>query len=276
MFIVWLLFIQIISESLPISSSGHVTLAQRILSLFGCEYDCTNYSWIVDFLSHGPTIAIVSFYFFSTWWQLVFLQKPKISLLCVKSSYVALLKPMLFVLCADIITFLFWMLDLAHFQLISHYFLPIGFSITAMILYWSGKMEVTEGKVVGWSLRDAMVLGVVQGFSLLPGISRFASTYGAGIFLGYQRSTSFALSFLIQFPLLLAGFVKALLALRGAPLQQALMYEHIATVSFWIMMMSATFISAALLYWVGRLIDQNRLWYCAYYMIIPLIISFAL
>lgn len=276
MFTAWLLFIQIIAESLPISSSGHVILMDRILNLLGCEYDSTHYSWIVDFLSHGPTIVIVFLYFFSTWWQLVFAQNFKWSLLCKKSIYMTMFKPLLFVLCADVVTFLLWILDLAHVSIIQQYFLPIGFLITAMMLYWSHKIEKKDHKVVSWSLCDAMALGVVQGFSLLPGISRFASTYSAGIFLGYQRSTSFALSFLIQFPLLLAGFVKAVWALHGAPLQQALIYEYMTTFSFGIIIVSATFISAVLFYWVGRLIEQNRLWYCAYYMIIPLIISLAL
>ena len=246
----WIL-IQIISESLPISSSGHVALLQLFLN------QSLQNSWVVDFLLHAPTIVILLVYFFSTWWKMVF-----------KQGFSLLLLSSFFIIIADLITFGFWILNLSSLTCVQNYFLPFGFCITALCLFFS--RSVSAGKAVRWSFRDAVILGTVQGICLLPGISRFAGTYAAGIWLGYARKDAFSLSFLIQMPLLCAALAKGMVAIAAQPeIVQNFM-------SWWIVLtfVIASVVSYKLFCWVAGLIEQNRLWYFAFYMMIPMFVSF--
>ncbi|MFS8507540.1 MAG: hypothetical protein LVQ75_05700, partial [Candidatus Babeliales bacterium] len=53
-----------------------------------------------------------------------------------------------------------------------------------------------------------LVVGIAQGLALLPGISRFGSTFVVGRFLGFSSMQSFQYSFLIAWPLMFAAWVK--------------------------------------------------------------------
>ncbi|HSW76066.1 MAG TPA: undecaprenyl-diphosphate phosphatase [Candidatus Saccharimonadales bacterium] len=282
----WIL-IQIIIESLPISSSGHVALIQKLFSKFGYSPDLFADAWIVDFVLHGPTIAILLIYFFKPWWNMVFHQSHiDFKIFLKKSTWLTLIQPLMFVSIADIITVIFWACGIAENIFISRYFLPIGFMITASALYTTRLRDSLHslttprqapGKLLKgddiWNFTNAIILGIVQGLSLLPGISRFASTYSAARFLcHYDNSTSFALSFLIQLPLIGAGFLKGLIALQKYP---ELMAKLFALPTLLVMVI-ASFISYGLLCLVGVMIQKNTLYYFAFYMIIPIIISLIL
>lgn len=285
MFLSLWIFIQIVVESLPISSSGHVMLAQKIVNRYG--YDQLPFLWEVDFLLHGPTIIIVMSYFFKAWWRMVFQEKEnekkeiivgscnqvrgnkwRERVLELGAKRALLVRPILFIGIVDVITVLFWWVDFAYYSFVENYFLPIGFLITAFFLY--ATCYASEKKDASWLTRDAVVLGLVQGCCFLPGISRFASTYGAGRLLcSYNGPTSFALSFLIQLPLICAGFLKGLFALHKRP---NIFMKVFAFQSLFVMLI-ASLVSYWLLCIIGRLIEENKLYYLAWYMILPILMS---
>jgi undecaprenyl-diphosphatase len=260
--LLWIL-IQIIGESLPISSSGHVQLMLRYFHISFQNFE--NF----DFLLHGPTIIILLVCFLKVWWQLIF--KENMDFHVRKDQcfqfFISLFPPAFFIMIADVITFVFWNLQLSKLPFMQHFFLPIGFFITMVCLYFS--QYGTFDKKVSWSMRDAIILGIVQGLCLLPGISRFAGTYAAGIWLGYTRKDSVAFSFLIQFPLLCAAFLKELLMMYYQPevLQNFVQSWMVFAIVF------ASLISYVMFCWVIKLIEQNRLWYFAFYMMVPMSLS---
>lgn len=55
------------------------------------------------------------------------------------------------------------------------------------------------------SIKDALILGVVQAFAVLPGLSRSGLTVAALLLLQYQKSSALKLSFLMSLPLVLAA-----------------------------------------------------------------------
>jgi undecaprenyl-diphosphatase len=59
-----------------------------------------------------------------------------------------------------------------------------------------------EGKV---TMRDGVVIGLVQCFSLIPGISRSGATISAGLLKGLDRVTATRLSFFMAIPALTAA-----------------------------------------------------------------------
>lgn len=301
MFLLLWILIQIIGESLPISSSGHVELAQRLFHVSLQNFEN------IHFLLHGPTIIILLICFFTAWWQLIFKTEdmdPRLPLtpLAMADSVAACPSKLLsedrrdegrvdsphprfsrgsmssfflknlfysarFIIIADIITFIFWILNLSQLSFIQNYFLPIGFFITICCLYFS--QFASGSKKVAWSLGDAIFLGIIQGLCLLPGISRFAGTYAAGLWLGYDRKHSIAISFLIQFPLLCAAFLKGMLVMHDQQIIVQIFSSNLILFSIAI----ASLVSYALFCWVIKLIEQNRLWYFAFYMMIPMSLS---
>ena len=122
MMLFWWIVVQILGESLPISSSSHVHLMQKILDFFGVSYEVFADTATIDFLLHGPTIFILLIYFFTTWWSLIFHETFAWRI----PSLQKLLRPMLFVLIADIVTWMFWVGDIAHIGWVQSYFLPFG------------------------------------------------------------------------------------------------------------------------------------------------------
>lgn len=55
------------------------------------------------------------------------------------------------------------------------------------------------------TFKDALVVGIGQCFSLIPGASRSGTTMTAGLFLGLQRETAARFSFLLSLPAVLAS-----------------------------------------------------------------------
>ena len=53
----------------------------------------------------------------------------------------------------------------------------------------------------------ALVIGLVQGLAITPGISRSGSTIAAAMFLGIEREVAAKYSFLLSVPAILGAFV---------------------------------------------------------------------
>jgi undecaprenyl-diphosphatase len=84
--------------------------------------------------------------------------------------------------------------------------------ITGSLLFLADRIKNpvrTEGDL---NLLDAIVIGVVQGVSLIPGISRSGSTIAFGLFRGLTGETSARFSFLLSIP---AIFGATLMELRN-------------------------------------------------------------
>ncbi|MCK4517723.1 hypothetical protein KAT92_03035, partial [Candidatus Babeliales bacterium] len=65
--ILLLLFLQIVLESLPVSSSGHFVLLEKFFSL-GAGVGWTQ---ALDHFAHGPSVLIILLVFRREWWGIV-------------------------------------------------------------------------------------------------------------------------------------------------------------------------------------------------------------
>ena len=257
-----LFYTQIILESLPVSSSGHVALLMRYWNMLQLKDLGAVPFWIIDFLLHIPTIVILTLFFCKQWWN-TFLGVPFYRFYCQQKFWANLLKMAVFVGIIDGITFLSWGL-----HIVPSVSLTVGFMVTAIALF--SLKYLAEGKgVIEWNYKHAVALGVVQSLSLMPGVSRFATTYVASCWLGYKRQDAFALSFLIQFPLLFGAACKGLLALRGY-------FESIQSLfdlQLLFVILSASCISYLVLCGMYVLVIRKQLWYISWYMAVPILLS---
>lgn len=89
--------------------------------------------------------------------------------------------------------------------------------VAAALILWSAVMWVAESRQAklvreggqrgegSVTVGDGLVLGLVQCFSLVPGVSRSGATISAGLFRGLDRVTATRLSFFMAIPALTAA-----------------------------------------------------------------------
>jgi undecaprenyl-diphosphatase len=80
--------------------------------------------------------------------------------------------------------------------------------VTGCLLFFSQSLSEKRGKsTVTATLKDAALIGLMQGAAILPGLSRSGSTIAAGLFVGFARPFAGEYSFLISLPAILGAVV---------------------------------------------------------------------
>jgi undecaprenyl-diphosphatase len=86
--------------------------------------------------------------------------------------------------------------------------------ITGLVQRFAAALSLGERSVPDWA--DAALVGVLQGFAILPGVSRSGTTVSALLLRGHEGESSLRLSFLLSIPAALAANV-LVLADTGLP-----------------------------------------------------------
>ena len=252
----YFIFLQIIAESFPISSSGHIMLALEILR----DYDYHLYSYIfsllqrsdVMFALHGPTAIIIMLFYAPRWKPFFHKFKKNIKLFFKIIGYVSAANGMTIV-CYLIIKNLSLALPLW-----------VGFTITFFLLITSSRDDSSNSSL---QLHHFLLLGLVQGIAVLPGISRLAAVYAAGRIMNLASKKAFDVAWMLQFPLILGA------ACFG---WGTLIYQHEN-----VMLSQSTLIAVSVgsiiaffgFYSMNLLVKHNNMWFMAWYILIPLLLS---
>jgi undecaprenyl-diphosphatase len=177
-------FIQGSTEFLPVSSTGHLIIAQQ---WFGLHSDQT---FVFDIFLHFATIFAVVIFFWKDLLQLRF----KDLLLLVIASIPAVLIGLLF---HDQIEALSSSLNTTGWELL----------ITAGINFWIWhllkKPQVATKTEV--DTKTAVIMGAFQAFSIIPAVSRSGSTVLGGLLRGLNRETAFKFSFIMSIPVIVGA-----------------------------------------------------------------------
>ncbi len=261
-FYLWI-FVHVVLESLPVSSSGHLVLLESILNRLGyhipdlelafCSFTGQNLCIdIVFHLLHGPTMIIVALFFFKEWFFL---------LRNIKQCYHIIFKIIFLTGIADIVTAFFFI----AFKLYPIY-LPLGFGffITGILLY---SLRWCTNKNAHFDWKKACILGCIQGCALLPGISRFASVYVGARWLGLPIRRAFQVTWLVQWPLIFAAFIHGMYILTSHH-----MLEIILNLNILITVVIASICAYILLLFVNNCAQHNRLWWFSFYMSVPMLL----
>lgn len=75
-----------------------------------------------------------------------------------------------------------------------------AFLITGIVLLVTDKVKVRNLTPKEMSLKKAILIGIAEGVSVLPGLSRAACTESAGIFCGFSRKNAIRFSYLLSVP----------------------------------------------------------------------------
>ena len=88
-------------------------------------------------------------------------------------------------------------------SLIDGAYLPLGFAVTSFLIILSEKFSPAETRCL--SLKNSLMTGVFQGVAVLPGISRSGATIAALRLSGVERSEAAEFSFLLSLPVIIGS-----------------------------------------------------------------------
>ena len=90
--------------------------------------------------------------------------------------------------------------------------------VTGALLFATDRAPERTRGIEHMKLGHALVIGMVQGMAIIPGISRSGATVAAGVFAGLRRDLALRYSFLLSVPAILGAFVLQLAThgLQGA------------------------------------------------------------
>ncbi len=179
--------VQGLTEFLPVSSSGHLKLAQYFLGM----QDLDHYI-LFDLVCHLGTLLAIFIVFFQNiktiitkdtqrFWQVVIGTLPLFPL-------VLLMKP----------------IKAAYAD---PSYLGFFFILTSIILFAGvrfGKTKPPE-QISKRPWRDALAIGLWQALAILPGVSRSGSTISGARLLGWSANDAVVFSFLLAIPAILGG-----------------------------------------------------------------------
>jgi len=205
--------IQGIFMFLPVSSTAHLVLTQHWLIEKGYDLPPPDSPEMIlfDLVVHVGTLVSIVVVFWPSLWR--FTQNTATAALHWASSegrhqgmplYVRLfLLGMLSVLATAVIGFGLK----ATFEHVFATPTMIAFTLilTGILLWWTDKLKPRRRGLKGINAKVATVIGVAQGFALMPGLSRSAMTIVFALFTGLKRRWAAEYSFFLAIPTILAA-----------------------------------------------------------------------
>lgn len=207
-----------VTEFLPISSTGHMLLAEHVL---GVELDKDAFWKLFTIVIQLGAILSVVVYYWKRICMLVtdFIHPGMIS--GSTSGAPAFLPiprwrhPLVLVLLAVVPAGVVGMLAKKHIDHLMEFALPIGIALIvgAFIIEWIERLtwnKTTLDDLTQVTPLKALGIGVAQVFSLVPGVSRSAATIMGGLLCGLTRRNAADFSFLLSIPTMTAATVYSL------------------------------------------------------------------
>lgn len=243
--------VQGLTEFLPVSSSGHLSVIQHITGYAGDS------ALILMIVLHLGTLVAV----FAAFW----------------GTIRGMIKEF-FLTIGDIFTGKFswknmnanrrmmFMVIIATLVLVPVYFFKdfftaregdgdiifegFAFLFTAIMLFLSDRCHGTKtGEQM--KVRDAITVGLFQCVALFPGVSRSGSTTAAGLFCGLDKSTAVSFAFVLGIPAILGGSMLEL----GDALQNDMQLDWIALGIGFVVSAVVGFLAIKLVKW---LLEKDR------------------
>ncbi len=206
--------LQALGEFLPISSSAHLVL----LPFFrGEQYQGITF----DVMLHLATLLAVLLYFAKDWFSIIkngltrpTTQEGKTLWLLALATVPAGVAG---VLCKD------WVETVFRSPLI----IAVWLMLFAVILWWADRKAAAEDQAQ-INLRNMLLIGCAQALALMPGVSRSGITITAALFLGFSRSQSARISFLLSAPVIGGAAVLELTHLSWADINAPLVWGFVS------------------------------------------------
>ena len=262
--------IQGVTEFLPVSSSGHLAIAEHLLNISGASevppfFDVLLHlgTLFAVFIAYWADIRDIILEFFHGVGDLVHGTTP---------SRVPPARRMILLIIAGTLP-LFAVLpakDAIEGLGDNMYFVAFALLATGCLLFASDRVRRGRKTEKSATMLDALLVGVGQAVATCPGISRSGTTITAGCFVGFERKFAVRYSFLMSIPAILGANI---LSLKDA-LEAQVLWEEVPVY------LVGVAVSAMVGYLCIRLIklvaDKGKFGFFAYYCWLASIVTLAL
>lgn len=257
-----LIIAQILLETIPVSSSGHLALIQAIISRYLPALALPLPPLFLELLN-CPTLFALA-YFFRI--QLLTIAK-NLFQLCTKSSrhlyhwFFLFFRTIIYAIIANLVTTLFYALHHILYPSFTPDLSTIALGMTFIMLALLSLKYLPSWQSRPITLLDAITIGLAQSISLSPGISRLGITFITAQWLGINPRRAFQFSFLLH-AILSTGLLAKTIFLHPA-------LPHLSPAA-WLLIAITTPLSILGLKLSHHLANTRQFWKFALYYPIPL------
>jgi undecaprenyl-diphosphatase len=199
--------VQGLTEFLPISSTGHLTLAGKLMNLIS-ENHPEQWTSFIAVIQLGTLLAVLVYF----WKDLINVTKDFV--------HDNLIKPVKYSE-QNINSKLGWLIIIGTIPVViiglafkdaiegaltkNLFVIATSLIVLALILALAEKIAKFRKGVEDITILDSIIIGIAQALSLIPGSSRSGTTITAGLFVGLNREAAARFSFLLSVPAVLAS-----------------------------------------------------------------------
>jgi undecaprenyl-diphosphatase len=190
-----------LTEFLPVSSTGHLTIAEKILGLKIDDNGVTAYTAVIQM---GAILAVILYFrtdiwrIASAWLKGVF--KPEY-----RGSFDHRFGWFIIAGSVPIGIIGFLAKDLVSGALRSLWWVGGALLVWSAVMWYAEKVGRQNRGERDLTLLDTVIVGLLQCIALVPGVSRSGATISAGLLRGLDRVTATRLSFFLSIPALTAA-----------------------------------------------------------------------
>ncbi len=199
--------VQGLTEFLPVSSSGHLVIFQKLLKF-------NDPGVLFEIAVHLGTLVAVIIYFRKDIWEIIqsIFNWRKDASENIKYAHHLLF----YLIIASVITAIIGFAFKDIFESLFENTVLVGFMliITGGILFASDKIRNTTKKKM--SVPSSLLVGFAQSIAIIPGISRSGATITTGIFTGRTRDLATRFSFLLSIPAILGATILKIKDMQSA------------------------------------------------------------
>jgi undecaprenyl-diphosphatase len=243
--VIILAIIQGISEFLPISSSGHLVVADALLETVGRKP--LGGLLEVNIVLHLGTLASVIVVYWKQVRRLLGADRRVIPLLIVGTLPAMVIGLPLKKMLPSVLE--------------SPLVAGLMFPVTAALLIWGLRRKPGDLEYTQLNFRQVLLIGLFQALAILPGISRSGSTIVAGLAVGMQRTSTTAFAFLLAIPAIAgAGVLEVIDMIQKGG-------SNTPVVALMAGFVVSMIVGIASLWWLIRWVEQGRLYWFAYWLL---------
>ncbi|MDD3187567.1 MAG: undecaprenyl-diphosphate phosphatase [Bacilli bacterium] len=254
---IFLGFIQGFTEPIPVSSSGHLLIIQKLLGEMNVDFETlsilTNFGSFIAivFLFRKDIIELIKDFF------KYFKNKDK----NYYNSYKYCLSIVIGTIPAAIMGVVVVKLKVFDFLENNMKFVGVTLLITALFLYLIKDLKGRRSDEE-ITYKNALVIGLFQVVALLPGISRSGATIVGGMKEHLKRDVAFKFSFMLYIPITLASMIVGIKDLIETSLSGSLIFFYVVAT---LVSMVVTYFSTK---WFRNLVRDGKLIYFVYYCLV--------
>ena len=237
-----------VTEFLPVSSTGHLTIVEKLMGMRINDPSLTAFTAIIQI----GAIAAAIIYFrddiwrvLSAWWRGLWWKRARRQF-DYKYGWAIIIGSVPIAVVGLVFK------DEIETVLRSLWFVAGALIIWSGVMWLADKYATTKRVEKDTTWRDTLVIGLGQCLSLVPGVSRSGATISVGLLRGFDRVTVTKLSFFLGIPALVAAGL----------LEVVTKYKHISGGVGWTSTIIATVVSFGVGYvavaWLLKFVQNNN------------------